>query len=1388
MSTLRAILFALAFGSLVGSRVASAQELGPGVAAGSPRLPLGAALVDLSIRSFDKSDGLQSPTVYSVSVDLTGRLWIGTELGPMYYDGDRWRAEAIPASVRATQTRGVLQSSDSTLWFATRSGVIRKRGATAELFDVAGGLPHPVVYSIIETRALNGTPQVVVGTGAGIAVFDGVRFQALALPDSLLPEGLMLGESRAPDGSLELWLASSAGKVGRFSRNSWTVFGPRQGLASLSAEVIVPTPNGGDTRVLVAGESGVYAFHDDGPRGARFERVAGSPRLAYRVQEVVRVDGSRELWVGTLNGVVLRRRDARWDTVNVSAQQPGGRVTALAAVRGHAGGMGVYVGTYGGRLARVGISSVGSLETRGTRRDVMMAVLPETAADGRMSFWMGTGNAGLVHLDASGRLTEVSRETGAAFSQISAIGSLFSGTLPTARADSETGSPELWIGTEAGAFRREGSRFVKQSRGMENLVVRAFIRGPLPDGTTNLLAATDLGVYRWSADRWEHVRELGKVHVQTMTVARDARGSTLWLGLPAGVASATRGSVAFDTAQAAFGVGTSAAGRPQAATLRQQGITSVCSDTGADSTARVFAGTVTTGLWWRTASSPWQAVPAELQRRWGMHIRALHCLGDGRLLVAASQGLIVLDAVLANPASWILQSVASQEDGLPATEIQSFAPAVANGVMWIGTSRGIGALQLRRISTPPAPRLFIDLRSDGRPLEWNNSPPLEAGTSDLTIRPVLLTYHREEDTRYRVHLHHDGESSAALDSLHAGTIDDSLSWTEAPEAQYRALSEGHYKLRVWARDYAGRIIPLPVVDFRVVPPVWRTWWAILFYSLFAAAAIYVAHRWRLHTLERTNAALATSERNMRASERKFRALFDEAFDGHLLIDGPHVTSINAPAREFLGLPRVNDSASWKSTELHEWRSVLPPVVVNEIEALAVHGEMREYDFRRPDGTVIPLSGQITAVALDDRTLWHLVLQDLRATREAEEVRERLEEQVRDAQKLESLGTLAGGVAHDFNNLLGVIRGNVELALDTLHDRDAVATYLGTVFDASDRARDLVRQILTFSRRSSSREESVDLARLTRELYPMLRSMIPTSVDIVVDVPESSLFVRGDSTQLQQILLNLSSNAEYSMRAMGGGQLHLSLDVTTDAKIKSPGGRAARLRVSDSGVGMTAEVLERVFEPFFTTKPTGEGTGLGLAVLHGIVASHGGRVLVSSTPGAGTTFEILLPAALEAFPAPAGIVPALAPRPSMQESRDLVLPTEAPDAVEGRCIVLVDDEPAVARVSESALSRLGYRVITFHDPAAALAFVRKDPHGVDLVITDQTMPVLTGDVLASELQSLRPELPVIISTGFSYVLTPDRLAEIGSPAVLQKPVSLKVLRSAVEAALAERMTR
>jgi signal transduction histidine kinase/CheY-like chemotaxis protein len=384
------------------------------------------------------------------------------------------------------------------------------------------------------------------------------------------------------------------------------------------------------------------------------------------------------------------------------------------------------------------------------------------------------------------------------------------------------------------------------------------------------------------------------------------------------------------------------------------------------------------------------------------------------------------------------------------------------------------------------------------------------------------------------------------------------------------------------------------------------------------------------------------------------------------------------------------------------------------------------------------------------------LRDRAATAEAlareAEARRALDATLRERQKMESLGTLAGGVAHDFNNLLTVIRGNAELlrediALDPV-GRDAI----DAVLRASDRARDLVRQILTFSRRDAARREPVDLAALLRGQQQLLRALLPATIELVIRVPDRAVVVLGDVTQLQQLLLNLAANAEHAMRPTNGGLLELVLE---------EGEAVAVLTVRDTGVGMPDDVAARAFEPFFTTKPLGEGTGLGLAVSHGVVQGHGGDVALRTSPGAGTTCVITLPLA----PTDATVADAA--------------PAATPGRLEGLRVLVVDDEPEVARVTARLLERAGAAVTVVADADAAQRAVADGSH--DLVLTDQTMPGRTGDELLRDLRATAPALPVILMTGYSARLDSDEVDVRAAHAILQKPVAPDDLLRTVAAA-------
>ena len=372
--------------------------------------------------------------------------------------------------------------------------------------------------------------------------------------------------------------------------------------------------------------------------------------------------------------------------------------------------------------------------------------------------------------------------------------------------------------------------------------------------------------------------------------------------------------------------------------------------------------------------------------------------------------------------------------------------------------------------------------------------------------------------------------------------------------------------------------------------------------------------------------------------------------------------------------------------------------------------------------------------------------------------------------MEAIGTLAGGIAHDFNNILTGILGNAEMARLELAEGHPARQFLAESLAAAERARNLVAQILTFSRRREQQRAVLALAPVVEEALRLLRASLPATIELCVSLREDVPAVLADPTQVHQVLMNLGANAAHALRARGGRieifQNLVELPAEQSAAgVRLPAGRYVRLAVRDNGHGMDAATRERIFEPFFTTKPPGHGTGLGLAVVHGIMESHDGAITVDSAPDEGAIFHLYFPA-IEAEPAANATDELIAPRGR------------------GQRILVVDDEPVVARLATRILERLGYRATAFLDPVEAVAAFRADPDAFDLVLTDLTMPHLTGVEVASDLLRLRPTLPIILSTGFSGRLNEADARRFGIRAMLGKPYTVQSLAEAVQRVLSE----
>ena len=417
-----------------------------------------------------------------------------------------------------------------------------------------------------------------------------------------------------------------------------------------------------------------------------------------------------------------------------------------------------------------------------------------------------------------------------------------------------------------------------------------------------------------------------------------------------------------------------------------------------------------------------------------------------------------------------------------------------------------------------------------------------------------------------------------------------------------------------------------------------------------------------------------------------------------------------------------------------------------------------------DGMMIPAEIFLQSVAPPDKhARFVAIVRDIGERRKAERERADLRNHLQRAQRMEAMGTLAGGIAHDFNNILMIINGYTEIAMEQeLPDDHPARDSMEQVHKAASRARELVQQILAFARQREHEMIQIRVTPIIKETLKLLRASLPATIKISQKLTAESDMIMGDPTQLHQVLMNLCTNASH---AMGNEVSVLEIRMTEVNIDFQPGlnpGPHLMLSVSDSGRGMEPSVMEHIFEPYFTTKSVGDGTGLGLAVTHGIVKSFGGTIRVRSKPGEGSTFEVFFPI-------------------TDTEMSEIKTSASIPMG-NNEHILIIDDEQGLIDMEKRMLKGLGYKVSARTDSVAALEDFRLHPEAFDLVITDMTMPIITGDKLARELICIRPDIPIILCTGYSRQVTEEKVRDIDIREFLIKPLSIQKIAQAVRRAL------
>ena len=488
------------------------------------------------------------------------------------------------------------------------------------------------------------------------------------------------------------------------------------------------------------------------------------------------------------------------------------------------------------------------------------------------------------------------------------------------------------------------------------------------------------------------------------------------------------------------------------------------------------------------------------------------------------------------------------------------------------------------------------------------------------------------------------------------------------------------------------------------------------------------------------------------SENYLQSIQNSMQVGLLLIDPDtfQIADVNRFAVDLIGLPREEIVGKTCFSFLCPNEQITCPIVgknqiLDKSERILVNGQGRE----------IPVLKTATRVLFNHREYILENFIDISEQKAIEATKAQLENRLNQSQKMEAIGTLAGGIAHDFNNILSIILGYAELAHEDAPKNSHISEDIEKVLTAANRAKELVNQILTFSRQSQSLKRPLKPTTIIKEVLKMLRASIPTTIQIEGKLDANCSVIDADPTQIHQVLMNLCTNAFHAMEQTGG-----KLTVVLRNEKNYPEGHKDHLEiasedlvyiaVSDTGQGMSSEVLNKIFDPFFTTKEQGKGTGLGLSTTFGIIKDFGGIIKVDSTLGRGTTFHIYLPASK------------LEVSPEAEEEKQIPLGNER--------ILLVDDEELLISIGKQMLERLGYKVTSASRGSEALNLFEKQPFAYDLVITDQTMPGMTGSDLARRLMEIRPDIPVILCTGYSHMIDESSAKSAGIRDYALKPLT------------------
>ena len=520
------------------------------------------------------------------------------------------------------------------------------------------------------------------------------------------------------------------------------------------------------------------------------------------------------------------------------------------------------------------------------------------------------------------------------------------------------------------------------------------------------------------------------------------------------------------------------------------------------------------------------------------------------------------------------------------------------------------------------------------------------------------------------------------------------------------------------------------------------------------------------------------QKALRESEQRFQDFFAHSPIGVALYDGRRkLLNVNQACMKMFGIPDIREFEKFNMF----YNQFIPKSLhdkINKGETIRFEVTIDFKDVLKNSLFISSRTGQATfdimmqnlGVDAEYKPKGFLFqVQDSTQRVKAEEALRHSEKQLRQSEKMEAIGSLAGGIAHDFNNILTPILGYAEIIMRTTQKTEHIYTYMQEIHRASNRAKELVNQILTFSRKTEKEGHPIHITPIVKEVLVLIHASLPENIEINRIIKTEEDVVLADPTQIHQILMNLCTNAGHAMKAKGGIlEVRMSDFVITGRSNEFPGlnpGRYLRISIKDSGTGIDKAILGRIFEPFFTTKERGEGTGMGLAVVHGAVSSMKGAITVETEEGKGSTFHVILPL--------------------IEKKEEEEIEKEEPLPTGTECVMFVDDEPEITRMAGEMLGNLGYTPVLMNHGADAARMFENNAEYFDLIITDQVMPGMRGLELIQKLKAVRPDIPIILCTGFSDTFAQKQAENMGVAGILMKPIIMKSLAEIIRTALAGR---